>query len=84
MGKNDNTLLIIGAAVVGWFLAPKELKEQITSGMPGIGIDLSGFGGALPTPITNIFDGGGISEAWFTEWWEANKPDPFTEVPLLD
>lgn len=70
MGKKDNTLLWVGGGLlVGWFLAPKELKDQITGGMPSVGIDLSNLFGGLdlggllpeggeivPTIIENIIN----------------------------
>lgn len=50
MSKKNNTLLwIAGAGIVGWLLAPKEVKEKIQDimGGGGIGIDLGGLIGGI-------------------------------------
>jgi len=78
--KQDNTMLwVAGAVAIGWFLAPKGLKEQITGGVPGIGIDLSGLlgGGVGQAPLDF---GGLIPEFQFPSW----EFPPFPETPLLD
>lgn len=80
MRKKDNTILwVVGAVAVGWFLAPKALKEQITGGVPGIGIDLSGLlgGGVGQAPLGL---GGLMPELDFPAW----EFPPFPETPLLD
>jgi len=55
--SKDNTLLWVAAAVVGgYFLAPKEIKDKITSGsVPNVtSIDLSGITSGLATGVADI------------------------------
>lgn len=90
MGKKDNTLLwVAGAGLVGWLLAPKELKEQITGGMPGIGIDLSGLlgggldiGGLLPEFKVPEFEWPAFPEGWIPNFPE--NPIPGWSEELKD
>lgn len=86
MGKKDNTLLwIIAGCGLGWLLAPKALKEQITSGIPSIGIDLSGLlGGGVgqaPLDLGSLLGVNGILPEF--EWPKFEWP-AFPESPLLD
>src|SRR4030042_673523 len=41
--KGKDIALIAGAVAVGWYFAPKEIKEKITSGGGGMALDLSGL-----------------------------------------
>ncbi len=56
MSKDNTALLVIGAAVAGYFLAPKEIKDKITGGAaPSItSIDLGGLTSGLPTGVEDI------------------------------
>lgn len=58
MGKDNTALLVIGAVIAGYFLAPKEIKDRITGGAaPGItSIDLGGITTAIPQLETGFSD----------------------------
>jgi len=40
--KTENIVLLLGAGLLGWYLAPKEVKEKI-AGSGGVSLDLSGL-----------------------------------------
>jgi len=83
--KSKDVLLLAGVAVAGYMLAPKEVKQNLQSAIPSIGIDLSGLigsiGEGLSPTIPDIPDFEIPSENNIIDIIESAATKVFSELP---